>query len=242
MPDLTLALYLLLILPGRQLWRSLHKTDRPPLSRLQRYQKSSTGLAGLLLALAFCAWWHGHGPAALGLEWPLSAAGGWCLAGAALLLLVMDGGGRLWEKKMTPQQHADLQAKMLDNDMLPRSPAELRSFLLMALLIGAGWELLYRGFLMLVLAPYMGAAAAVILSALAYGAAHGYQNPKQITLSIVSALLFACGYALTHSLWWLMLIHAALPLLAVASSYKVLRRADAAQAAPHIEGDHHAIP
>jgi membrane protease YdiL (CAAX protease family) len=50
-------------------------------------------------------------------------------------------------------------------------------------MLGAGWELLYRGFLLLVLTPSIGAWGAVAVSGLSYGAAHGYKNPKQFSLA-----------------------------------------------------------
>ena len=83
---------------------------------------------------------------------------------------------------------------------MPRTGTELWQFMLMTFVLGAGWELLYRGFLLLVLAPMAGIAGAVILSSLAYGLAHGYQGPKQLAASIASAFVFTIGFALTQSL------------------------------------------
>jgi hypothetical protein len=54
-----------------------------------------------------------------------------------------------------------------------------------------------------------------VVAATAYGGAHGFRDIRQFGGSVVSALAFTMGYALTHSLWWLILIHTALPLLAI---------------------------
>jgi membrane protease YdiL (CAAX protease family) len=81
-------------------------------------------------------------------------------------------------------------------------------------------QLLYRGFLMLVLTP-----GAVILAALAYGAGHGYKSRGQFAGSIVSAFLFTIGYVLTGSLWWLMLLHMGLPLFGLISSSRARKAA-----------------
>ena len=52
---------------------------------------------------------------------------------------------------------------------------------------------------------------AVALAAIAYGAGHGYKNAKQFAGSIAAAFAFTIGYALTGSLWWLIVLHAAAP-------------------------------
>jgi membrane protease YdiL (CAAX protease family) len=222
--DLLLALYLLIELPRRQLWRSLHPSGLPPAPRLQRYRKNMVHIALPLVALAASMWWGGHRLADLGLDLPSSGSGLWCLVVSALALLAMHFGGLLWERSLAPDKRAAQQVKMREqlksNDSLPRSADELRAFVLLSLFVGCGWELLYRGFLLLVLPPLTGVAGAVILSAAAYGAAHGYDSIKQFTASVLSAFLFTIAYALTHSLWWLMLIHTALGLFGALASYR----------------------
>jgi hypothetical protein len=56
----------------------------------------------------------------------------------------------------------------------------------------------------------------------------------QLIASILSAFVFTVAYALTQSLWWLMVIHAGLPLTAVAAVLRQGRRCwadDVAEAA-----------
>jgi membrane protease YdiL (CAAX protease family) len=188
----------------------------------------------LLGALLFCAW-HGSWSAAdLGMEFPLPAAGKWELLISLMLLAGLQLAAVLTERRQDETQRAALAAKLGEHKFLPRTHKEFWIFALLALCMGAGWELLYRGFLLHVLVPEIGTGWAVVLSALAYGLAHGYQNPKQLIGSVVSALLFAIGFAVTHSLWWLMLFHVGLPLLGAHSSVKAAKRTTAgtAQQAP----------
>jgi len=88
----------------------------------------------------------------------------------------------------------------------------------------AGWEVLYRGFLLQLLPPIIGLPFAIVASALAYGIAHGYKNPKELIASIISAFIFTIAYAWTHSIWWLILIHVGLPLLMFPGVIRTHRR------------------
>jgi membrane protease YdiL (CAAX protease family) len=83
----------------------------------------------------------------------------------------------------------------------------------MGAVAGVAWEVLFRGYLLWALTPRVGIVGAVFVASVAYGVAHGYKSPRQFTSSLVSALLFTIAYALTHSLWWLMLIHGGLPVM-----------------------------
>jgi len=223
MIDITLALYLIVIVPGTQLWRSLRPKDGPKRSRSERYVATIREIALLLLALAAVCWWNGRTASDLGVAAPASGAAFWALLIAVAALPAAHFIGKIFERRMDPARHAASQRQLLDNDMLPRTPAELRLFVAVSLFIGIGWELLYRGFLMLALTPWLGTWGALLLAAVAYGAAHGYQNPGQLAASIFSALLFTAGYVFTGSLWWLMLIHIALPLTAPLYYYKIMR-------------------
>jgi len=223
MIDIALAFYLVFILPGLQLWRSARPTDGPKRPRALRYLSTIREIALLLLVLAAVCWWGGHAPSALGLAAPVSAAARWSLAAAAAVVPVLYFVGKLMEHTMDPAKRAAAEEQILASDRFPRTPAELRLFVVLSLFVGIGWELLYRGFLMLALAPLIGTWGAVVLAAVAYGAAHGYENPRQLANSIASALLFTVGYVLTGSLWWLMLIHIAIPLSIPLYYYKMMR-------------------
>ncbi|WP_174280593.1 CPBP family intramembrane glutamic endopeptidase, partial [Sphingomonas bacterium] len=97
--------------------------------------------------------------------------------------------------------------------MMPRGRRETGWFLAFAIGVGGGWEVLYRGYLFWSLAPLTGGLGAVAAMALSYGVAHGYRGPGALAASIAGALFFAGGYALTGSLWWLIVLHVGLPLI-----------------------------
>jgi membrane protease YdiL (CAAX protease family) len=223
--DPALAFYLVFILPGMHLWRSLRPADGPKRPRSQRYLSTIRQIALLLLALALVCWLGGHSPSELGLGMP-STAGLWALAAATGILLALHYYGSMRMHKMDPAKRAEAIEKIRHEEGMPRTRQELRLFILLALCIGAGWELLYRGFLLMALTPWIGVWGAVMVAAVAYGAAHGYRNAKQFIGSIGMSLLFTVGYVLTESLWWLMLLHAGLPLLTAIGHIKI-RNAEA---------------
>ena len=234
--EFAFALYLVVILPGQKLWQSLKPATEPERARLAAYRSSMIRIAILLAILAALMWWSGRPAAALGLGLPLSGAGGWGVIAAATLFAVMSGGGWLWERNLQGEKLAQYQAKMEKaSTSMPQTKPELKAFLLLSVFIGCGWELLYRGFLMMVLTPVTGTPTAVALAAIAYGAAHGYQGRGQFIGSIVAAFLFTVGYVLTGSLWWLMLLHTLLPIHAATSYYRQKRSMEAAGIAPAAE-------
>jgi membrane protease YdiL (CAAX protease family) len=223
MIELALAFYLVLILPIRHVWRSIRPDDAPKRPIAQRYLGSMRDIGILLLALLAICWWNGYSAADMGLAAPTAGAPLWCLAVAAAAMTALLIGSAIHSARMPPAKAREALNKGAETGM-PASAAELRLFLPLAVMIGGGWELLYRGFLLLVLTPYIGAWGAVAVSGLAYGAAHGYKNPKQFALSVAAALLFATGYLLSGSLWWLMVIHIVLPLSGAVSMVQLRKR------------------
>lgn len=203
--DTVLILCLLVALPGYNLWRSLTEANRPPETQTARYLRG-TLTAVVLTGMLAVAWAGSARPlASLGLDMPIARPGLIGLGIAAILilaLLVMIGLTRPGGQSRAP----------VSGSPMPETPAEWRLFLVSMPIIAIAWELLYRGYLVWAIAPSLGAVAAVVLPALAYGVAHGYRGRAQFIGGIVSALLFTLGFVLTHSLWWLIMIHIALPL------------------------------
>jgi membrane protease YdiL (CAAX protease family) len=229
MLDWILAAYLLFVLPGMQLWKSLRKKTKDPNSddpaaRKARFWKNMRFILTPVMVMAILLAWSGRGPAAIGLDMPVSIVGQWALLGVVVLFTLPYLVGLVWKRKKSEEEEAKELADLQALELVPKSRTELGAFVLLMFCIGTGWELLYRGFLMLVLPPVTGLAGAVILSALAYGIGHGYQNWKQFTGSIVSAFLFTLGYVLTYSLWWLMLLHVALPLFGILNAYFAINK------------------
>jgi membrane protease YdiL (CAAX protease family) len=208
--DGALALTLLLVLPLSQLVLSLRSHEAPPSSRLVRYGRG-IGVAGALTAWLAVDWRLAARPlSALGMAWPPPTAG-W--AGLALAVLILGG---LAVAASLPRRPSGRGKPAAGAELLPVTPAETAVFAVFCLAVGVAWEALYRGFLLWFLAPSIGVAGAVAAAAIAYGLAHRSQDWRRVAGSLVAAGLFTTAYALTGSLWWLMLLHAGLPLIAVA--------------------------
>jgi membrane protease YdiL (CAAX protease family) len=223
MLDLLLVIYLILFMPAQQIWRSLRKTPAKR-TRLWNYGRNCFIIGTLLVLLAVSSVVEGRTAAALGLRWPPTAWEWWAIAGAAVLLGALHLIGNRMEAKLSPDKRAAQEAKLLADEMLPRSARELVAFVIMAVLIGFGWEVLYRGFLLLILTPYVGDAGAITLAALAYGVGHGFDTWKQLIGSIAAALAFTLAYYLSHSLWWLIVFHSGVGILFAYAAFVVQGR------------------
>lgn len=213
MPDILFALYLLVYFPGKNLWRSRYPpTPKPPSAALQRYWRQGRFVIALLGVLIVVMWLGHHTTGELGLDFPISRRGVWGLASACGLLFALHVIGKRLELKMTQEQRIEQEAVLRELPFsIPRTRIETIAYLATMLSMTAAWEILFRGYLLLVLTPVTGMPLAVILAAIAYGAGHGYKNPRQFAGSIAASFAFTIGYALTGSLWWLILLHAAAP-------------------------------
>jgi membrane protease YdiL (CAAX protease family) len=220
MIDYVLVVLLIGVMPARALYKGLrgkHDTD----NRSKIYIQSSGIIIGLL-ALLYYAWLHAaRQPELLGLGIPLSGRGIIGLAIAVALFVALVLAEIITKRKHQGHNSEKGAEKLAQNKLLPRTRRELALFLGFALLAGCGWELLYRGFLIWFLVPYVGTVGGVCIAALAYGTAHGYKSRAQFLGSIVSAFAFTVAFVLTGSLWWLMLIHTAAGVAGGLSSYKL---------------------
>jgi membrane protease YdiL (CAAX protease family) len=221
MLDIALLICLLLIVPGWQIWRSRTEANRPPESRSTRYRRAIL-VALALAALLAADWLVARRPiAALGLDWPIARAGLIGLAISIVLLVALAATARLKSQPADPERAA--KAEDAASALHPETQGELRLFLLFVPIAGVMWELLYRGFLLWALAPHLGTVGAVVVAAVAYGLAHGVKSARLVAASLASAFAFTIGYALTGSLWWLIVLHVALPLFGL---WAVRRRED----------------
>nr|WP_315402028.1 type II CAAX endopeptidase family protein [uncultured Duganella sp.] len=226
-PDILFTLYLLVYFPLSSLWRSLRPASpKPFLPPLRSYWRQGRYIVALLCVFVPVAWLGGHGAAELGLGFPRSAGALWGLALAGFLLVLLHVLGTRQELKMSPQQRAGQEAKLRDLPFaMPRTRTETLAYLLTMIAMTTTWELLFRGYLLLVLAPVTGLPLAIVLAAVAYGAGHGYKDIKQFVGSIVAALAFTIGYAVSGSLWWLIVLHAAAPVAMLYAMRKLSRPA-----------------
>ena len=204
--DLILAAVLVLLLPAYMLGKSLKQRSVPAGDRVRRYQRTISLVVVPLLAVIALWIARDRSMEALGLGLP-GRVGAVLIVVAALLIAVLAVVPPRRKLPADSARHAAAAA------MMPAGRRETGWFLLFAVAAGFGWEVLYRGYLWWALAPAVGSIGAVGVMAMSYGLAHGYRSNAALIGSLVSALLFAGGYALTGSLWWLVVIHIGLPLV-----------------------------
>lgn len=211
--DYVLLAALLVILPARAAWRSW-APRRPELTMASRYRRTLLIVVGLLSLLAANWIFTGRSAASLGLALPTSLFE-FALLGLAIVVLAVLGISMLFQK---PAHAANIEAAALEQ--LPKTLVELRLAVLAAFGLGFGWEVLYRGYLLFALEPAMGTAAAVALAALSYAIGHGDKTMQRFMGSAFMAFAFTIAYSVSGNLWWLILLHVGMPLLAAAYGWK----------------------
>lgn len=183
-----------------------------------RLAVTTVEIAVLLTVLSLLAPAIGLTLADIGLGWPPPRAGEIGFAIAALLIGTVVAAVFLMKSRESSREQAALAE-------LPRGRRDMALYLLFALAAGAGWEILYRGFLLWWLQPLIGLVGAIAVASTAYGLAHGWKSRAEGLGSIASAFLFTIAFALTDSLWWLIVIHASLPLVALLAGWRARARA-----------------
>jgi len=217
--DFLLASMLLIGMPVYAILRGL-STRHPPVDKLRRYRRSIASISILLMILLVDWVITARGLTQLGLAAPTShaAIGGFVVAVLVAIVLFFYLAS-ITKSNVEKATRPDDQA----HNILPESRDELRLFVVFTIMAGFGWEVLYRGFLLFWLSPMIGLAPAVAASSTAYGLCHGYKTMTQTVGSLVSSLLFTTGYATTGNLWWLIILHIALPLLSVLATSRTER-------------------
>lgn len=208
MLDHVLASLLLFGIPARAALREREPSAFEP--AVPRRYATTVCVILILLALLALDWRiAGRNIMALGLARPMSTP---ALTGVAIAALVLvASAGLTWRSAVNGE------IDPLDG-IAPRTPGETRLYVATAIAAGVGWEVLYRGYLLFYLTPRVGMVAGVILSSIAYAAAHGVRDRRKLVASGGSALAFTPGYALTGNLWWLIVVHVTLPSLPLATA------------------------
>jgi membrane protease YdiL (CAAX protease family) len=219
MLDAVLVTLLVVGMPALALHSSLTSATRQPRTRTQRYTRT-IWQAGAILGLLVVNWIaSGRSTALLGFDSPLSVAGliGLCIAAAVLIALVVS--------TLLSKQASGSVAPQGALDLMPQTRSEVWLFVTFSVVAGVAWETLYRGFLLWALTPHVGSIVAIGIAAIAYGLAHGYTSLGAFAGSLAGALLFTTAYALTQSLWWLIMLHAGLPLIGMLAFRSMFREA-----------------
>ena len=212
MLDILLTAILVVALPAYMLWRSIRSRGRQPEPRMSKYVRSMA-IAAPLTVIVIAEWsYRGRSFAGLGLGAPVSATAllGLCLAACILVIMAVGMTNRLRNSKSNGEDDPS-------REIMPETREEYVVFVLFSLVVGCSWEVLYRGYLLWMLTPHVGLIAAVVVAAGAYGIGHGFRTAKMFAASMISALIFTTAFALTQSLWWLMLVHCGLPLIGAAA-------------------------
>jgi membrane protease YdiL (CAAX protease family) len=205
--DIFLLIVAVVVLPAMSAisGRSLARTPRSELNLVSRYWFITIRSLFIALLVLFQWRWATRPFSTLGLDVPISYWGRWGFVfdfvigcSFAVELLVRDiSGDRL-----------SAMRKRLDSyRIIPRTRAEFVLFGPMALVGSVTEEILYRGFLFWFLTPLAGLSGAVLISSIAFGLGHIYQGWMGVVRTSCIGLAFGVAYALTGSLWWLMVVH-----------------------------------
>ena len=187
-------------------------TDAANFPRRRIYARSI--LAQWLLVVCITVLWltRDRPFAALGLDVPLTPAGkaGLVVAAAAAILLLAWLTRSL--SNLDEEKRAKLLAKLDTAKIAPRSRSEAMLFLPVSLTAGIAEELLYRGYLFWFLVPASGLVVAVVASAAIFGLGHLYQGWRGTLSTAAVGLILGTLFAVSGSLWWVMVLHALIDL------------------------------
>lgn len=164
--------------------------------------------------------------AALGFDHPVGLGGRIGFA-IAVIVGVFYTYAAVFKRRSSEQLAAAQQALQRQNvdRVLPHSGRETALFICMALIASPSEELLYRGYLFWLFTPATGLVGAVALSSAIFGIGHAYLGRVGIVRTTLIGLGFAIAYALTGSLWWLMIAHTFINLIGLAIQRRLLRAA-----------------
>ena len=150
--------------------------------------------------------------------WRLIASMLVVLAVAALLVLQTRSVARLSAEKRTAvgTRLGRLVA------LVPHTTSEYRWFVALSVTAGVCEELLYRGFLVWLLQPWIGLGWAAMVSVIVFGAGHAYQGKDVVRPTVVGMMLQGIAL-LTRSILPCILVHALLDVMGGTAGYLVLR-------------------
>jgi membrane protease YdiL (CAAX protease family) len=144
--------------------------------------------------------------------------------GAALLTLFLLSQIRA-ARSMTSEDALKLRHRLSALEtVVPHSAGERSVFGGVSITAGFCEELLYRGFMMAYLAPWLGWWQAGVASSISFGLGHAYQGAAGVLKTTVVGLVMGGLYLYSGSLWPAIVLHMAIDLQSGGVAHEVLRR------------------
>ncbi|MCL1051856.1 CPBP family intramembrane metalloprotease [Shewanella abyssi] len=159
----------------------------------------------------------------IGLQWQFGVANQ--IGVAALVLIAGYFFMSLKKLSESTENHQAIRKQLAYIQwLMPTSVKETRYFILgVSITAGICEELLFRGYLMHMLADYMPTYAVVIISSLAFGLPHLYQGVIHILRTALMGVVMALIYLATDSIIVPIVLHAVIDMYSGALAYLVLR-------------------
>jgi membrane protease YdiL (CAAX protease family) len=199
-----------------------------PGARVRGYRRTILGQAGFAAA-ALAIWWHYRRPAA---ALRLTIPTGWQLwLGIALVLLMIAFVAfQLSSVARLPYERRVAARPKLGNVtfILPHTRAEHRWFLALSLTAGVCEELLYRGYVVWALTPWLGVLGAFVAATVAFAIGHGYQGWKGVVRVMLVGAVMAAMVLATDWLLPAMIVHALVDIGSGTLGYWLLREPESA--------------
>jgi len=161
----------------------------------------------------------------------LSPPQGWRLVAGIAAVLACSALPALQARslaRLTPGKRAALSPRLGSlAALLPHTAREYRVFVQLSVTAGICEELLYRGFLVWLLQPWLGLWWAAIVSVILFGAAHAYQGKRVLRPTLAGAVLGGMAL-LTRSILPGIVVHALVDVMGGTTGYSLLREEAAA--------------
>lgn len=144
------------------------------------------------------------------------------IVAAIIVALLLLQARKVQKALARPKAVASLRKQFSFADpLVPRTSGERRGFWLLSITAGICEEILFRGFLMWLIAAWTDLALAVIISSVLFGCMHIYLGAAQVPKTAIAGLLFALVVVASGSLWPAIVIHAAVDLNAGEIGFRV---------------------
>src|SRR5688572_6161215 len=99
-------------------------------------------------------------------------------------------------------------------ELLPRTANEKGAFAVLSLTAGIGEEVVFRGYALAALLPFLGGGwGAALFTSVVFGLLHAYQGPLGMARTTLLGFLLAASVLISGSLWPAITAHVALDLL-----------------------------